>query len=197
MDHTISISKYNPLARRSCIKSPKELDHQGKGFINIQNIDDNECFKWCFVRYLNAADHNPRRIKKADKDFAMRIDFKSRQFPVKIRDIHKIEKKNSICISVFGYENEEKHPIYLSKKCCEEKHVDVLLIGEQGKKDNVLIEDFNAFMYDHTLHLGGKYFCCYCLQAFSAKEILKSHIKDCFKINGKQRIIIPKKRWIC
>ena len=52
-------------------------------------------------------------------------------------------------------------------------------------------------MYDHTLHLGGKYFCCYCLQAFSAKEILKSHIKDCFKINGKQRIIIPKKRWIC
>ena len=27
------------------IKLPKELDHPRKGLINIQNIDDNECFK--------------------------------------------------------------------------------------------------------------------------------------------------------
>ena len=46
-------------------------------------------------------------------------------------------------------------------------------------------------MYDHSLHRGRKHFCCYCLQAFSAEKILKSHIKDCFKINGKQRIIMP------
>ena len=36
-------------------------------------------------------------------------------------------------------------------------------------------------------------FCRYCLQAFSTEEILKHHIKDSFKINGKQRIIMPKK----
>ena len=41
--------------------------------------------------------------------------------------------------------------------------------------------------------IGGKYFCCYCLQAFSTEEILKSHTKDCFKINGEQRIQMPKK----
>ena len=55
-------------------------------------------------------------------------------FLVKIKDIHKIEKKNPIGISVFGYENKEKHPIYVSKKCCEEKHVDLLLMGEEEKK---------------------------------------------------------------
>ena len=38
-----------------------------------------------------------------------------------------------------------------------------------------------------------KHFCGYCLQAFSIEEILKPHIKDFFKINGKQRIIMPKK----
>ena len=27
---------------------------------------------------------------------------------------------------------------------------------------------------------------------FSTEDILKGHIKDCFKINGKQRIIMPK-----
>ena len=76
IDHTISISKYNPLAGSSDIKLPKELDHPRKGLINIQNTDDNECFKWCLVRYLNPADRNPARITKADKDFAKKFDFK-------------------------------------------------------------------------------------------------------------------------
>ena len=30
-----------------------------KGFINIQSINDNECFKWCVVRYLHLADDHP------------------------------------------------------------------------------------------------------------------------------------------
>ena len=38
IDHTGSISKYNPLAGNSYIKLPKELDHPRKGLINIQNI---------------------------------------------------------------------------------------------------------------------------------------------------------------
>ena len=45
IDHTVSILKYNPLARSSYIKLPKELNHSRKGLINIQNIDDNDCFK--------------------------------------------------------------------------------------------------------------------------------------------------------
>ena len=69
------------------------------------------------------------------------------------------------------------------KKCCKEKHADLLLIGAEGKRHYVLIENFNTFMYDHTLHHGKNYFCRYCLQGFSTEEILKRHIKDCFKIN--------------
>ena len=143
------------------------------------------------VRYLNPADYNPRRVAKSHKDVAKRLDFRDLKSPVNIRDIHKIEKKNFISISVFGYENKEKHPIYVSKKCCEENRVDLLLIGEEGKRHYVLMQDFNKFMYDHTLHRERKNFC-YCLQVFSTEEILKCHIKDCFKVNGKQRIIMPK-----
>ena len=72
------------------MKLPKELDQ------NIQNIDDNECFEWCLVRYVNPADHHSVKIKKTGKDFAKKLDFKDIKFPVKNRDIHKIEKKNSI-----------------------------------------------------------------------------------------------------
>ena len=92
IDHTISISKYNPLVRSTYIKLPKELNHLRKGLINIQNIDDNECFKWSIARYLNPTDHKPRRITKANKDFAKRLDFKDIKVSVKIRDIHKSEK---------------------------------------------------------------------------------------------------------
>ena len=58
--------------------------------INIQNIDDNECFKWSIVRYLNPAYHHPARITKAEKDLAKNLDFNDIKFPVKIKDIHKI-----------------------------------------------------------------------------------------------------------
>ena len=78
IDHNISISKYNPSTGSSYIKVPKKLDHPRKGLIKIQNIDDdNKCFK-CLARYLNTADRNPARIKKANKD----LDFKDMKLPV-------------------------------------------------------------------------------------------------------------------
>ena len=152
--------------------------------INIQNIDGNECFKWCYVRYLNPVDHHRARITKDDKYFSKKVDFRALKLPVKTRDIYKIEKTNSISISVFDYKNQKRDPIYVSKKCCEKKHVDLLLMGQ---RHDVLIKDFNTFIR------GRKHFCRYCLEAFSTEEILKSHIKDCFKIDDKQRILMPKK----
>ena len=48
-------------------------------------------------------------------------------------------------------------------------------------------------MFDLSLHRGRKYSCHYCLYAFITEEIFKRHIKDSFKINGKQKIKMPKK----
>ena len=78
-------------------------------------------------------------------------------FPVKCRDIHKIEIKNYIGISVFGYENNVKYAINISKKYCEDNHVDLLLISEREKKHYVLI-----IMDNHTLHRGREHFYRYC-----------------------------------
>ena len=70
-------------------------------------------------------------------------------------------------------------------------HVDLLLIGEKGKRHYILIKDFNKFLYDYTLHRGRKKFCHYCLQGFRTAETLTCHIKDCLKIHDKQRIKMP------
>ena len=76
------------------------------------------CFKWCLVRYLHLADHYLERITITDKDCARELDFKDKKFPVKSR---KIEKKNSIVISVSGYENKVKYPILNNNKYQKEK----------------------------------------------------------------------------
>ena len=60
--------------------------------INIKNTDDNECVKWSIVRCLNPADDHSAKITKVDNDFAKKLDFKGIKFPVKIRNIYKIEK---------------------------------------------------------------------------------------------------------
>ena len=88
--------------------------------INIQKIDDNVCFIWSLVRYLNPAHHHQARVTKVDKDFAKKLGFKDITFPVKIRKIHKIEKEDFIGISVFSYENKEKQRICISKTYCQE-----------------------------------------------------------------------------
>ena len=107
IDHTINISKIKCLSWKQLHKITKRIT---KRLINIQNMDDNKSFKRCLVKYLNPADRNAR-ITKNDRNFAKKLYFKDIKFPVKVRDIHKIKKKNSIGISVFGYENKEKHSI--------------------------------------------------------------------------------------
>ena len=75
-----------------------------------------------YSQIFKSCNHNPARITKADKDFAKKNDFKSAKFLSKLETFGKWKKKkNSISISIFGYENKEKYPTYVSKKCCEEK----------------------------------------------------------------------------
>ena len=44
----------------------------------------------------------------------------------------------------------KKNNLLISKKYCDEKHVDLLMIGDKGKIHYVLIKDFNTLMYDHV-----------------------------------------------
>ena len=61
------------------------------------------------------------------------------------------------------------------------------------KKKHVLINDFNRFIYDYSLHRERKHLCRYYLYAFITEKVLKRHIKDSFKINGRHTTTAPKK----
>ena len=53
--------------------------------IFIQNEDD-QCFRWCFVRYLNHVDKNSAIIKNIDEE----LNFKDMKFSVKKNNYQKI-----------------------------------------------------------------------------------------------------------
>ena len=99
------------------------------------------------VRYLHPADNHSVRNKDVEKLYGDKLDFEDIKLSVKFRDIHQIERKKPIDISVSDYENKKKYPISVSQNCCEDKHVDLLLIEERDKKYYVFIKDFNIFMY--------------------------------------------------
>ena len=64
---------------------------------------------------MHTPDHHPAIIREVGELYGDNLAFKDVKFSAKVRDIHKIERKLSISINVFGYEN-KKYPIYVSKK---------------------------------------------------------------------------------
>ena len=60
-------------------------------------------------------------------------------------------KKIILLELVFLVKNKEKYPIYEWKNLFK-RHIDLLLIAEEGKKHYVLIKYFNTCMCDYTLH---------------------------------------------
>ena len=190
-NHYINIVNYNPLKGSSYIELPQELRNSAKGLINMKN-KDNKCFRWCHIRHLNPQDMDPQRIKKTDKQYIEKLDYSSIEFPVTVKQINKIEKQNKICINLFGYEEKQKFPIYISKEKYQD-HMELLLITEGENQHYVLIKDFNKFMFNQTKHEHRKYFCMYCLQCFSREDVLTEHKNNCISINGKQAINMPEK----
>ena len=189
--HYLNIVKHKPMKGKSYIKLPPELQNSSKGLINIKN-NDNECFRWCHIRHLNPQEVHSERIKTSDRSFINKLDYSNIEFPVKVNDYNKIEKRNSININVFGYENEQKFPSCTSKEKFED-HLNLLLITNEEKQHYVLIKDFNQFMYNQTKHEHRKFFCMYCPQWFSSEYVLNKHKTECIVINGEQAIKIPEK----
>ena len=190
-NHYINVVKYEPMKGSSYIKLPAELRNSAKGLINLKN-EDNQCFRWCHIRFLNPQDKYPQRIKKVDKQYIENLDYSGIEFPVTTKQYNKIEKQNEININVFGYEDKQPYPIYVSKEK-DEDCMNLLLITENENKHYVLIKDFNKFMYNQTKHKERKHFCMHCLQCFSSEKVLINHKENCIQVNGTQPIKMPTK----
>ena len=88
-----------------------------------------------------------KKITQKDKELISDLGYDGIEFPVQEKDFSKIEKKNNICINVFGYENELVFPIYVSD---QKYSMDLLLLIDNDKSYYVYIKDFNRCMFHKT-----------------------------------------------
>ena len=190
-NHHLNIVQYQPMKGSSYIKLPQELRNSKKGLINMKN-EDNECFRWRHIRHLNPQDIHLERIKKSDKEYINKLDYSGIEFPVTTKQQNKIEKQNEININVFGYENKQPYPIFVSKEKYD-RQMNLLLITENDNKHYVLIKDLNRFMFNQTKYEGKKHFCMHCLQCFSSERVLSTYKDNCIQVNGTQAVKMPDK----
>ena len=73
LEHYFNLVNYTPLEGKSYIPLPKELQNNLIGLINLK-YEDNECFRWCHIRYLNPQEVHPERIKKIDKKMIQELN---------------------------------------------------------------------------------------------------------------------------
>ena len=87
--HYINLTKYKPLKGSSYIELPTELRNPAKALINLKN-KDNECFRWCHIRYLNPQGKDNQRIKKKDKEMINNLNYEGIEFPVSKKHYNKV-----------------------------------------------------------------------------------------------------------
>ena len=102
--HYLNVTLYKTLSGSSYIELPTELRNSKKGFINMKNKDE-KCFIWCHIRHLIPQIKYPERIKKEDKKMINELNYDGIDFPLSQKHYSKVEKRNSIRINVFGYED--------------------------------------------------------------------------------------------
>ena len=160
--HYVNIAMYKPLAGSSYMELPEDISNSKCGLINMRN-DDNMCFMWCHVRHLRPKARRATTITQNDRDFEQNLDYKDIEFPVKISDIEKIEKKNKINISVLGYKGKKKfYPIRISKEKYED-HMELLLLGDgEGKLHYVLVKDVNRLLCTVSKTKKKAHYCLQC-----------------------------------
>ena len=93
-------SMYSPLIGSSFVELPSELKNPKKGLINFMN-NDNKCFLWCHVRYLNLIKRYPERIKKEEKRLANNLNYEGIEFPLSKNDYCMIENKILFALTCF------------------------------------------------------------------------------------------------
>jgi hypothetical protein len=192
--HEVDVVHFNPLVGSSFIKLPAPLKSSMNELINIENMDDNECFRWCHVRHLMPKKQREKKITKSDRKFAETLDYKGIDFPVRIDDISKIERANEIRITVIMLKGEKMFfPRYTSKFDYED-HMELLLMeDDEGNTHYVLVRDISMLLSSLHKTQHKKYYCLGCLNGFNSQERLDEHSGTCREVNGTQKTMMPKR----
>jgi hypothetical protein len=199
---TVSLVKYTPLQGSSYIELPKYIKDK-KACINIKN-EDNKCFLWCLLANIYSVDKNAERVSNYKK-YEKELDCEGFEFPMKVKDIKKFEKRNDYSINVIGYEtifNPKSKtmeynffPIHSSRHQSQSgKQADLLYIDDkEGNSHYVLIKNLSRLLSrEISNHKAAGHFCRFCLHKFTTEELLEKHKENGCILLNECKPIMPK-----
>ncbi|XP_071153082.1 uncharacterized protein [Mytilus edulis] len=184
----LCVTKYKPLKGGSYLELPTSLK-RSNCILNIQNLD-NKCFLWTVLSSMHNFQRNPENVENY-VPFVNSVNMTGIEYPTPLSQISQFEKQNNtISVNIFGYEEGEIYPLYITKKTfCH--HVNMLYFKENNKSHYMLINNFNRFLSRTKKHREEHFFCYLCLQGFTDKCKLERHKADCGKFDF-QKITLPK-----
>ena len=190
LNHDLHVNKYAPIAARSYIPLPGEIQKK-KATVNLKN-DDDRCFIYCLGRALdpNPEKNNLDRVSKHLKNVCETLSLNTIKTPVNIQDLPKIEKQFNVSINIYGHPNSDIYPIHKTYSTAT-KHIDLLVTSKSETNHYVWIKNFNRLCHNVNKHGGKKYFCKHCIHLFTSESILLKQMKDCMELNGCQAIGMP------
>lgn len=160
------------------VNLPTKLKNK-KALLHIY-CEKNMCFIFCILAALFPQKANKNK-ESSYKKYMKYLKFQHLNFPVKISDIKKFEKRNNVTVNVFSFET-DIYPIYISKfKSSKEIH---LLLH---KKHYFLITNLNRLLH----YKKGVYkYCKNCLLGFQRESTLIEHQKRCLQ-NSPRKVTLP------
>lgn len=180
---------YSPIAGSSYMELPKKIRNT-HGVVNILNRDS-KCFLWSILAALYPAPYHPERISNYT-EYENELNMKGIEYPVSLNNIQKFEKQNEISINVFGYEEGEIFPLYLSQLAFGHKEVDLLYLSDDEHSHYCWIKNLDHFLGSITRFHTRRFYCRRCLHGFTRKDLLQKHRTYCNKFEF-QKVEYPAK----
>ena len=169
----VNFVRWNPLRGSAYIPLPVKLANK-KAVINMKNMEDEMCFKWCIARAANMVESHPERITPKLREQAEEFDWTDCKFPMALDKIKFFEKRNNISVNVYEW---NACPLKIAK---EEKpfHVDLVFLTKDFQNHFALIKNFSRFASSGKGQTE-RFFCKRCLNSFPKPESLKNHKEIC------------------
>ena len=185
----LSIVRYNPLTGSSFILTPIDLGNR-HAIVNIQNFNDNMCFKWSILASLFPAVRDAERVSKY-KPHESKVDFSSLKYPVTLAQIRQFERLNTeFTINVYTYVKCEVRPVYVSHHDKRNKHINLMMLIDGENTHYTLINSMSRLCANRTLHKSFTWHCCHCCHPFSSEKAFNNHIDDCSR-HIRQQVRFP------
>ena len=179
----MKVYKIKPPRGSSYIPTPDRYCNARCGLINIQNTNDNECFKWCCKYHQTKKDKNDHRLTVLAK-VNDRFNYEGVSYPASYEDIKTFEVNNKIAIFVYAL-NDEGDPVKEKdgNKQFRDDVMYLLRVDNETHSHYIYIKHIARFLNMSSTGrkeaMTDKKFCPYCSKLYELKKF-DNHVKYCY-----------------